>query len=131
MAEKAHFTTEQELATMMVGREVVLRVDRKATAQTERVATVEGLRVQNARGTDVVGGVDLAVNAGEIVGLVGVEGNGQAEILESIAGLRSIAGGSISIGGQNLSGLSVAERRSLGLASIPEDRIAEGLATGG
>ena len=123
--------TEQELATMMVGREVVLRVDRKATAQTERVASVEGLRIQNARGRDVVAGLDLAVNSGEIVGLVGVEGNGQAEVLEAIAGLRTVAGGKIAIGGQNVGGLGVAARRALGLASIPEDRIAEGLATGG
>src|SRR5690606_16560335 len=98
--------------------------------QTERVAAVTGLRVVNARGTEVVAGLDLNVHAGEIVGLVGVEGNGQAETLEAIAGLRSIAAGDITISGQNAESLSVLERRGLGLASIPEDRISEGLATG-
>jgi ABC-type uncharacterized transport system ATPase subunit len=127
---KTSEVTEQSLAAMMVGREVSLRVDRKATDQTERVASVTGLRVVNARGTEVVAGLDLHVHSGEIVGLVGVEGNGQAETLEAISGLRSIADGHIEIANQNAAGLSVLQRRGLGLASIPEDRIAEGLATG-
>jgi simple sugar transport system ATP-binding protein len=74
--------------------------------------------------------VDINIHSGEIVGLVGVEGNGQAEIIEAIAGLRHIKGGRIEIAGADAAGLSVLERRALGLASIPEDRIAEGLATG-
>jgi simple sugar transport system ATP-binding protein len=115
---------------MMVGREVTLRVERKPTDQSERVASVENLRVVNARGTEVVAGLSLNVHAGEIVGLVGVEGNGQAETLEAIAGLRSIAGGNITIANENATSLTVLDRRGLGLASIPEDRIAEGLATG-
>ena len=127
---KTSEVTEKSLAAMMVGREVSLRVERKPTDQSERVASVNGLRVVNARGTEVVAGLDLNVHAGEIVGLVGVEGNGQAETLEAIAGLRSIAAGNIKIASQDATGLSVLERRGLGLASIPEDRIAEGLATG-
>jgi general nucleoside transport system ATP-binding protein len=127
---KTKEVTEQSLAAMMVGREVSLRVDRKPTDQTEKVAAVTGLRVVNARGTEVVAGLDLNVHAGEIVGLVGVEGNGQAETLEAIAGLRPIADGHIEITSKNATQLSVLERRGLGLASIPEDRIAEGLATG-
>ncbi|MBL8592332.1 MAG: ATP-binding cassette domain-containing protein, partial [Devosia sp.] len=79
---------------------------------------------------EVVAGLDLNVHAGEIVGLVGVEGNGQAETLEAIAGLRSIAGGTIEVAKQNVTSMNVLDRRGLGLASIPEDRIAEGLATG-
>ncbi len=127
---KAKEVTEHSLAAMMVGREVTLRVDRKPTDQTERVAAISGLTVVNARGTEIVSDLSLNVHAGEIVGLVGVEGNGQAETLEAVAGLRSIAGGEINIAGQNATGLSVLERRGLGLASIPEDRIAQGLATG-
>ena len=122
--------TEHSLAAMMVGREVALRVDRKATDQITVVATVEGLRVVNARGTEIVAGLDLSVHAGEIVGLVGVEGNGQAELLEAVAGLRSVAAGTVSIGSENVTTLSVLGRRARGLASIPEDRIAEGLAAG-
>jgi ABC-type uncharacterized transport system ATPase subunit len=127
---KSTEVTEQSLAAMMVGREVSLRVERKPTDQTERVAAVSGLRVVNARGTEVVAGLDLNVHSGEIVGLVGVEGNGQAETLEAIAGLRSIAAGTITIANENATGLNVLARRGLGLASIPEDRLAEGLATG-
>ena len=115
---------------MMVGREVSLRVERKPTEQTERVASVSGLRIVNARGTEVVAGLDLNVYAGEIVGLVGVEGNGQAETLEAIAGLRHVAAGDIVVANQNAGPLTVLQRRGLGLASIPEDRIAEGLSTG-
>jgi general nucleoside transport system ATP-binding protein len=127
---KTSDVTEQSLAAMMVGREVVLRVDRKPTDQTELVAEVRDLRVVNARGTEIVAGLDLNVHAGEIVGLVGVEGNGQAELIEAVAGLRAIAGGSIKIANENVANLSVLERRGRGLASIPEDRIASGLATG-
>ena len=127
---KASDVTEQSLAAMMVGREVALRVDRKPTDQSQRLASVADLRVVNARGTPIVDGVDINVHSGEIVGLVGVEGNGQAEIIEAISGLRHIKGGRIEIAGADAAGLSVLERRALGLASIPEDRIAEGLATG-
>jgi ABC-type uncharacterized transport system ATPase subunit len=127
---KSSEVTEKSLAALMVGREVTLRVDRKPTDQTKRVAEVRGLRVVNARGTEVVAGLDLNVHSGEIVGLVGVEGNGQAETLEAIAGLKPIAAGDITLSGEAINGMSVLERRARGLASIPEDRIAEGLATG-
>ena len=127
---KSKDVTEDSLAAMMVGREVVLRVDRKPTDQTEHVAAIKGLRVVNARGTEVVQGVEFSVHAGETVGLVGVEGNGQAETLEAIAGLRAIAAGTIEISGESITGMSVLDRRARGLASIPEDRIARGLATG-
>jgi ABC-type uncharacterized transport system ATPase subunit len=128
---KTSEVTEKDLATMMVGREVVLRVDRKATDGKELVASVDGLHVRNARGNDVVAGLDIRVHSGEIVGLVGVEGNGQAEVLEAIAGLRHVAAGTITIANENVTSFTVLERRWRGLASIPEDRISEGLATGG
>jgi simple sugar transport system ATP-binding protein len=128
---KTKDVTEQELATMMVGREVVLRVDRKTVDKSALVASVENLHVRNARGNDVVAGLGLRVHSGEIVGLVGVEGNGQAEVLEAIAGLRHIADGTITIANENVTGLSVLERRWRGLASIPEDRLSDGLAPGG
>jgi simple sugar transport system ATP-binding protein len=122
--------TEKELATMMVGREIALRVDRAPMEAGGIAASVAGLRVVNARGNEVVSGLDLVVRAGEVVGLVGVEGNGQAEVLEAIAGLRHIAAGTITLSDDDVSGMSVLERRNLGLSSIPEDRLAEGLATG-
>jgi general nucleoside transport system ATP-binding protein len=113
-----------------VGREITLRVDRKDTGRGAVAAATSNLRVRNARGRDVVDGIDLHVRAGEIVGLVGVEGNGQSEVLEAISGLQRVSGGSVSLNGEPVDGLSVLERRQRGLGSIPEDRIAQGLATG-
>jgi simple sugar transport system ATP-binding protein len=127
---KSKEVTEQSLATMMVGREIALRVDRADTGQGAVAAEIEGLRVVNARGTEVVAGLDLRIRAGEVVGLVGVEGNGQAEVLEAVAGLRRVAGGRIRLADRDVGSLGVLDRRALGLASIPEDRIAQGLATG-
>lgn len=119
--------TEHELATMMVGREVALRVNRAAQVGAP-VCEVRDLSIANELGTTIASGLDLRVRSGEIVGLVGVEGNGQAELLEAISGLRAIAGGEVRVGDKPINGLSVLDRRNLGLASIPEDRIATGLA---
>ena len=127
---KSSEVTEHGLATMMVGREVALRVDRAPTARAAAICEVSGLHIVNALGNDVVKDLNLSVRPGEIVGLVGVEGNGQAEVLEAIAGLRSVAGGEIIVANENIVPLSVLQRRGFGIASIPEDRIAEGLATG-
>ncbi len=121
--------TEQSLANMMVGREVALRVDRSQTSGEVR-CKVDALRLVGENGVTLAEDLSLSVHGGEILGLVGVEGNGQAELLEAIAGLRPVAGGTITVEGQEIDALSVLDRRGLGLASIPEDRIAEGLAAG-
>jgi ABC-type uncharacterized transport system ATPase subunit len=121
--------TEQSLATMMVGREVTLRVERKPT-NGPLTLDVQGLTVVDENDKPVCSDLDIRVHSGEIVGLVGVEGNGQAELLEAIAGLRPTKGGSINVDGIDFSPRSVLERRNLGLSSIPEDRIARGLAVG-
>ena len=127
---KTDEVTEQSLAAMMVGREVVLRVDRADTDQSQLVAACSGLRVVNARGADIISDLDIKVHAGEIVGLVGVEGNGQSELLEAISGLRSAASGRITVANENIAGMTVLERRARGVASIPPDRLTDGLATG-
>ena len=127
---KARDVTEHELATLMVGREVALRVDRAPNTTGAEVCTVDNLHIVNARGHDVCRDLSLSVRSGEILGLVGVEGNGQAEVIEAIAGVRSVAGGAIRVDSTEIGTLSVLQRRGLGIASIPEDRIAEGLATG-
>jgi simple sugar transport system ATP-binding protein len=121
--------TEQQLATMMVGREVALRVERKPHEGKVTLA-VEKLKLLNEKRATVCDDVSLTVRSGEIVGLVGVEGNGQAELLEAIAGLRSAAGGDVVVGGASILPLGVLARRGRGMASIPEDRIAQGLAAG-
>jgi ABC-type uncharacterized transport system ATPase subunit len=121
--------TEQGLATMMVGREVALRVERKAN-RGEVTLQVRGLKLIDDKRSTVCDDLNLSVRSGEIVGLVGVEGNGQAELLEAVAGLRPCAAGDIIIDGDSILPLGVLSRRGKGMASIPEDRIAEGLAAG-
>ena len=127
---KAADVTEHSLATMMVGREVVLRVDRAATKVGAEVCAVDGLTLLTPRGSDLCRDLHLSVKSGEILGLVGVEGNGQAEVIEAIAGLRHVAAGEIRVANENIVPMTVLERRSRGIASIPEDRLAEGLASG-
>ena len=120
--------TEDSLATMMVGREVALRVSRARTAG-EVACRVENLCIDSELGKRVAEDVTLSVRSGEILGLVGVEGNGQAELLECIAGLRPAASGRVLLGDEDIGPLPVIRRRARGIASIPEDRIATGLAT--
>ncbi|WP_323015042.1 ABC transporter ATP-binding protein [Devosia sp.] len=126
---KASEVTEESLATMMVGREITLRVER-APARGDVACEVRSLAIANDLGATIAQGLDLKVHSGEILGLVGVEGNGQAELLEAIAGLRPIAGGEVTLYGESLGGLSILQRREKGLASIPEDRLVRGLAAG-
>jgi simple sugar transport system ATP-binding protein len=127
---KAKDVTEQELATLMVGREVVLRVDRADTAGGEVTCAIKDLRLVNVRGNDICRNLNLTVRSGEIVGLVGVEGNGQSEVLEAISGMRAVSEGSIEVAGTNVVPMSILERREYGISGIPEDRLAEGLAPG-
>ena len=103
---------------------------RAPRAASTEICTVSNLRLVNARGADVCRDLSLSVKAGEILGLVGVEGNGQAEVMEAIAGLRHVEDGRILVANADIVPLSVLQRREIGIASIPEDRIAEGLATG-
>jgi ABC-type uncharacterized transport system ATPase subunit len=121
--------TEQSLATMMVGREVALRVERGMN-EGKLTLAVSKLKLINEKRATMCDDLNLNVRSGEIVGLVGVEGNGQAELLEAVAGLRPATQGDIIVDGESITSLDVRERRSKGIASIPEDRIAEGLATG-
>ena len=121
--------TEDSLATMMVGREIALRVDR-AAGSGDVACEIKALKITSDAGSTIAEDLNLQVHAGEILGLVGVEGNGQAELLEAVAGLRDVADGAIYLNGESLRPLSVIERRARGLASIPEDRLARGLAAG-
>ena len=121
--------TEHSLATMMVGREVALRVDRAVTAGA-MACDINALSVKGEGGQPLLHDLNLRVHAGEIVGLVGVEGNGQAALLGAISGELPMAGGDVALGGVSLGRLTVLERRAMGVANIPEDRIAQGLAGG-
>ena len=123
-------TSPQEIARMMVGRDVALASRKEARASAGgpvAALDVKNLTVANARVKNAVDDVSFSVAAGEILGIAGVEGNGQTELIEAIAGLRGASGGSIALGGTDVSRLSVRERGDLGLSHIPEDRHERGL----
>lgn len=123
-------TNEDELAELMVGREVQLAVERGTSHPGEPVLTVENLKVKSDRGQEVVRDVSFTLRAGEILGIAGVAGNGQDELIEAITGLRRSAGGTVSLAGQNITGWSVRERREHGLGYVPGDRQKYGLVLG-
>ena len=118
--------TQQSLAEAMVGRAVVLRVDKTAAVPGEVVLSVEELRVDDSRGQAAVKGLDLEVRRGEILGVAGVEGNGQRELVEALTGIRPVEGGRFTIEGHDATHLGPRRIHSLGVAHIPEDREKDG-----
>lgn len=133
--------TPSSIARMMVGRDVSLAEERliedaaplvsapvAAAVESRPVALeVRDLSVASSRGTNVVDHVSFEIRAGEILGVAGVEGNGQTELIEALVGLRPIASGSVRLGGVELNELSVRRRADAGLSHIPEDRQQRGL----
>jgi ABC-type uncharacterized transport systems, ATPase components len=120
-------TSEEELAEMMVGRAVKFRIDKESAHLGEVVLKIEGLSVRGAKGHMAVSDLSLEVRAGEIVGIAGVDGNGQAELVEAITGLRRVSGGRILLEGRDITQASIKERIGLGLGHVPEDRHKHGL----
>lgn len=120
-------TNEEQLASLMVGRKVLLKVEKTAAEAGKSVLAVERLWVSDQRGLPAVRGVSFQVRSGEILGVAGVEGNGQTELVEAICGLRQVEAGKVMKDGVNLAGKTVREIRRLGLAHIPEDRFTSGL----
>jgi simple sugar transport system ATP-binding protein len=119
--------TEEGLARLMVGREVLLRVDKKPAEPGKSALRVENLAVFDERGLEAVRGVSFDVKAGEIVGVAGVDGNGQTELVEALAGLRKVANGRIDVAGEDVTGSGCRECLDAGLGHIPEDRQRRGL----
>jgi general nucleoside transport system ATP-binding protein len=121
-------TSAKDLARMIVGRDVLLQVEKTDAQPKESVLTVENLSVRNAHG-DALDKVSFHVRAGEIVGIAGIEGNGQTELIEAVAGLvaNSNQGGTIQFEGKEITNLSARRRKELGIAHIPEDRHKRGL----
>jgi ABC-type uncharacterized transport system ATPase subunit len=119
--------TEQGLARMMVGREVLLRVEKTPGQPAEKLLTVQELQVSDDRGLPAVRGVSFDVRAGEIVGIAGVDGNGQTELVEALSGLRKPSSGRIAIADEELTNATARRRLDAGLGHIPEDRLRRGL----
>jgi general nucleoside transport system ATP-binding protein len=119
--------TEQGLAQMMVGREVLLRVEKKASEPREPVLVVENLTVFDERGLEAVRDVSFEVRGGEIVAIAGVDGNGQTELVEALTGLRKPSGGRVLIAGEDVTNSRPRHHLDHGLGHIPEDRLRRGL----
>lgn len=115
-------TNEQALASQMVGRTVILKVDKGPANPGDVVMNVNNLHVQDDRKIETVRGVSFEVRKGEILGIAGVQGNGQTELAEALTGLRRAQSGEISIAGQNVFNHSPRDLVEKGLAHIPEDR---------
>jgi ABC-type uncharacterized transport system ATPase subunit len=123
LATKAvHSTSEGELAQLMVGRDVDLRATRAAANFGEPVLRVEGLRVVDSAGVSRLRDVSLTVRAGEILGIAGVDGNGQSELAQVVMHLCRIDGGRVLLAGADVTRLSVRQHRALGISYVPADR---------
>ena len=119
--------TEESLARLMVGRDVLLRVEKEPSVPGETVLEVADLRVLDDRGLEAVRGVSFTVGAGEIVGIAGVDGNGQTELIEALTGLRRITSGRLEVARRDLTGESTHTILDAGVGHIPEDRQRRGL----
>jgi simple sugar transport system ATP-binding protein len=119
--------TEASLAKMMVGREVILKVDKEPAKLGEIVLEVEDLHVLDDRNLLSVNGVSLEVREGEVLGVAGVQGNGQTELVEALTGLRQVESGRVVFLGQDTTGASPRSIREVGSAHVPEDRQQDGL----
>ena len=119
-------TSAKDLARMIVGRDVLLRVEKTDAVPKDTVLEVRGLRISGKHGA-AVDDISFVVRAGEIVGIAGIEGNGQTELIEALAGLCTVSSGAIEFAGKNVTGLSARRLKELGVAHIPEDRHKRGL----
>jgi ABC-type uncharacterized transport system ATPase subunit len=119
--------TQPQLAKLMVGREVLLRVDKSPAEPGDPLLEVEDLHVLDERGLPAVKGVSLSVRAGEIVGIAGVDGNGQSELIDALTGLTKAQSGTIEVGGNDITRDSARKRLEEGVGHIPQDRHRRGL----
>ena len=119
--------SEERMAEMMVGREVSFHVAKGAAAPTKPLLGIENLNVKNAKGLLGVKNLSLEVRGGEVLGICGIDGNGQTELVQAITGLMSVESGKILFKGGDIARCSIKERTDLGLGHIPEDRQKHGL----
>jgi ABC-type uncharacterized transport system ATPase subunit len=120
-------TNEKALASLMVGREVEFTTEKTQATPGEVVLEINGLSVNDARGVDVVQNLSISVKSGEIVGIAGVDGNGQSELIEAITGLRKSKNGTIKLNGKEIQNQNPRKISEAGVGHIPEDRHKHGL----
>jgi ABC-type uncharacterized transport system ATPase subunit len=121
-------TSPEEISRLMVGRDVIFRIEKPAQQSGEPVLAVENLLVEDEARRALVKGISFQVCAGEIVGIAGVAGNGQTELVEALTGMRPVDGGQVTLRGKAITRRAVSDRREAGLSYIPEDRGHIGLA---
>ncbi len=121
--------SESQIAEMMVGRPVQLTVNKSTASPKQVVLDVKDLSIIDPDGRLIVENVSFNVRAGEIVGVAGVQGNGQTELVEAISGLRRTSQGSLSLDGKDITEMSPRQRHTLGMGHVPEDRQRQGLVT--
>ena len=119
--------TERSLASLMVGRDVILDVEKAAATPGDEILNVINLHVLDDRGLPAVAGVSFGLQRGEILGVAGVQGNGQTELVEALAGLRAAAEGRFFIKGDDMTGASPRRITEKGVGHVPEDRQQDGL----
>ncbi|MBG0767545.1 ABC transporter ATP-binding protein [Sphaerochaeta halotolerans] len=120
-------TSTAKMASMMVGRPVSFKVDKKPAQVGRVILDIHDLKVMNSKKVLGVKDFSLSVKAGEIVGIAGVDGNGQTELIEAITGLREVESGSIILDGNDITNADIRRRNEIGLGHIPEDRQKRGL----
>ncbi len=124
-------STQESLASLMVGRDVILSVEKGAAQPTEQaILRVEALDVQDDRDLPAVNGLSLEVHGGEILGIAGVQGNGQTELVEALTGLREIKSGRVLLEGQDITHATPRRVTASGVAHVPEDRQKDGMVSG-
>ena len=120
-------STEQSLASLMVGRDVILEVEKAAANPGEDILAVDDVHIHDDRGLPAVEGVSFAVRRGEILGVAGVQGNGQTELVEALTGMRAVESGHFFIKGANMTKASPRRVTEKGVGHVPEDRQRDGL----
>lgn len=124
---KVETATEEQLAEMMIGRPVLLKVEKKPLNPGKVLLRLDRITVMNQRKSPAVKDISFEIRAGEILGVAGIDGNGQSELVEAIVGLRKLESGRIEVGGVEVNQLSVRKRVERGLAHVPADRQKHGL----
>ena len=124
---KPDSTTKRQLAELMVGSELPSPETAESTVTDEVLIGVEGITLPDAFGRALLDDVSLTIHRGEVLGIAGVEGNGQAELVETIMGMRKPAAGKVTVAGEDITGWGTRDRRRAGIGYIPEDRHRHGL----
>ena len=123
-------STEQSLASLMVGRDVLLEVDKASATPGDEILNVVNLWVGDDRGLPAVEGLSFGLQRGEILGVAGVQGNGQTELVEALTGMRAIESGRVFIKGADVTGATPRQITERGIGHVPEDRQRDGLVAG-